>query len=226
MLNTKEEVENWLINYNIKNYIINEDLTVDVNGNVNLSKQKIKKFPFKFRFIKGDFFCSYNELISLKNAPERVEGSFDCARNKLTSLEYSPISVGGFFECSYNDLLSLEFCTKEVKKDFYCRGNLLTSLEHIPEVIEGTFDCSSNKIKSIQFSPKRIKGDFILDYNNIDIKTLYLFNSCVETGMKTDFGYKEDFLNKVIKQKLLKEKEDLTKIINSTENGILTKKRL
>lgn len=42
----------------------------------------------------------------------------------------------------------------------------------------------------------------------------------------SDFGDKEEFLMKVKKQKIIKEKEKLTKIITSTENGQLIKKRL
>jgi hypothetical protein len=35
-LKTKGEIKNWLDCYGIKNYTINDDLTVDVNGSVDL----------------------------------------------------------------------------------------------------------------------------------------------------------------------------------------------
>ena len=37
MYSTREEVESWLIEMEIENYVIKEDLTVDVNGSVDIS---------------------------------------------------------------------------------------------------------------------------------------------------------------------------------------------
>ena len=57
---TKEEIKTWLDKYEIKNYTISDDLTVEVNGGVDLSNKSLKEIPFKFKKINGFFDCSYN----------------------------------------------------------------------------------------------------------------------------------------------------------------------
>ena len=56
----------------IKNYVINEDLTVDVNGDVDISSKKIIDIKVKFKKIIGSFHCSNNELTNLEGCPEVV----------------------------------------------------------------------------------------------------------------------------------------------------------
>ena len=112
--------------YQIKNYTINGD-TVDVNGDVDLSKKRLTKLPLKFGIVTGDFYCSYNELTSLEGAPEKVGGYFSCYLNNLTSLEGAPKKVRVSFSCSFNKLTSLEGAPEEVGGYFSCHSNNLTS---------------------------------------------------------------------------------------------------
>jgi hypothetical protein len=130
--------------YEITDYIINDDGSIDVDRGVDLSYRSLTKLPLKFRNVSGDFSCHYNELTSLEGCPRSVGGSFYCSRNKLTSLEGSPSSVGGSFFCSYNELTSLEGCPSSVGGDFYCDSNELTSLEGCPRSVGGYFSCSRN----------------------------------------------------------------------------------
>ena len=93
--------------YRIRNYTINEDGSIDVNGDVYLENRRLTKLPLKFRNVTGYFDCSYNKLTSLEGSPISVGGGFYCYENKLTSLEGSPKSVGGYFYCHSNKLTSL-----------------------------------------------------------------------------------------------------------------------
>jgi len=127
--------------YNIKDYTFNDDLSIDVNGNVDLSYRGLTKIPIVFRNVSGYFLCYSNNLTSLEGCPETVGGSFHCSYNKLTSLEGSPKKVGGDFNCVFNNLTSLEGCPETVGGDFLCRNNKLKSLEGCPETIGGDFDC-------------------------------------------------------------------------------------
>ena len=68
--------------------------------------------------VSGDFSCIYNNLTSLKGAPEIINGSFNCCNNNLSSFEGSPHTVG---------------------RDFICYDNPLTSLDGIPTSIGGGF---------------------------------------------------------------------------------------
>jgi hypothetical protein len=135
--------------YRIDNYTINDDLSIDVNGDVDLCDRGLNKLPIKFGNVSGDFYCDRNQLISLEGAPQLVSGGFYCHRNQLTSLEGAPQSVGGEFYCSDNRLTSLEGAPQSVGGDFYCYNNQLTSLEGAPQTVGGDFICRDNPIYSI-----------------------------------------------------------------------------
>lgn len=114
--------------YRITNYTINDDGSIDVDGDVNLGTWDLKKLPLIFNKVNGDFDCYENELESLEGAPRYVSGYFNCGGNELTSLEYSPKYVG---------------------KEFFCHLNELTSLEHSPDFVGGGFSCEDNDIKTL-----------------------------------------------------------------------------
>jgi len=151
---SKEDIDSICERYGIENYTINEDGSIDVDGDVNLTKKLsgtgIYKLPLKFG---------------------KVTGSFYCWDNKLTSLEGSPNRVGGGFYCSYNQLISLEGCPSEVGDDFYCYGNQLTSLKGCPSEVGGNFNCSYNQLTSLEGSPNRVDGAFYCSRNQlVDVK--------------------------------------------------------
>ena len=96
---TKQQIIKWLDKYNIKNYHINDNLTVDVDDYVDLSFKELTEIPFQFGKVKGGFNCSYNRLKLLKGCPEIVNGHFWCDNNKLTSLKGCPEEIKGYFFC-------------------------------------------------------------------------------------------------------------------------------
>ena len=69
--------------YGIKNYTINGDGSIDVDGNVNLSSKRLTKLPLKFRNVSGGFYYHTNQLTSLEGSPQSVGGNFDCYNNQL-----------------------------------------------------------------------------------------------------------------------------------------------
>ena len=83
-------------------YTINDDGSIDVNGNVELNNKNLTKIPFKFRNVRGGFFCSNNQLTSLDGAPNNVGGYFYCNNNQLTTLDGVPNTIGGSFKCYSN----------------------------------------------------------------------------------------------------------------------------
>jgi len=153
-MNTKN-IENICKKYGIKNYTINEDGAIDVDGDVNLSYIKSSKLPLKFGRVTGSFYCFNNELTTLDGCPREVGGSFDCCHNQLTSLEGCPVEVGGSFWCYKNKLITLEGCPNEVVGSFDCCLNQLTTLEGCPKVVGGNFNCGNNPLpKEIMDNPK------------------------------------------------------------------------
>ena len=104
---TEEQIIDICKQRNITNYIINSDMSVDVNGNVDLANDDLTDLPLKFNKVTGSFYCSGNKLTSLKGCPLYTGGDFDCTDNpKLTSLKDLPINfyVGGEFCCHKNSI--------------------------------------------------------------------------------------------------------------------------
>ena len=104
--------------YNITNYTINDDGSIDVNGNVNLSDKGLTELPLTFNKVTGWFDCGRNNLTTLKGSPRWVGGCFSCNKNQLTSLEFSPDYVGGSFDC-YTNQLTDNYYDMEIGGYFY-----------------------------------------------------------------------------------------------------------
>ena len=76
MLKTKSAISLWLDKYDIENYTINDDLTVDVAGNVYLGNSGLATIPIQFGKVGGTFSCYNNQLKSLVGCPREVGGDF------------------------------------------------------------------------------------------------------------------------------------------------------
>ena len=145
---TKEEVIEVCERHRIKNYTINDDLSIDVDGNVDLSSRNLEYLPLRFNYIEGSFDCSNNELKTLEGCPQTVGGDFDCYSNELKSLEGSPKTVG---------------------VDFYCYKNELKDLEHFPEV-SGTIDIEDNIVYCLVYTFINKADSFMIeDFNDYEI---------------------------------------------------------
>ena len=130
----------------IGTYTINDDGSIDVDGDVVISNKRLTKIPFNFRNVSGDFWCNGNRLSSLEGVPNNVGGEFDCSDNQLTSLESAPNSVGGNFICYDNQLTSLEGAPKTVGGSFCCYDNPnlpYSELFKIVDIVKGTIYYSS-----------------------------------------------------------------------------------
>lgn len=118
-------IEKWLNENYIRNYTINDDLTIDVKGDVDLHRYGERELPEYIQFgkIKGSFdIYSSPYLISLRGCPREVGVDFSCSEcGNLTSLEGCPQIVRGSFFCNYcHSLTSLEGAPKTVGGDFRC----------------------------------------------------------------------------------------------------------
>jgi hypothetical protein len=192
----------------IKNYTINENGFIDVDGDVIIVKP-MEKLPIKLGKVNGDFLFYSNPLSTLENCPDEVTGDFVCAHSNLTSLKGAPKKIDGNFVCSYNQLTSLEHlpeigksllfsynkitslegCPKVIGGDFSCKHNKLASLKGCPDVVAGTFDCSFNQLTSIDYCPKEIGVGL---YCNNNLITLVGQNfSRIRVGTKTRTGVAE-----------------------------------
>jgi hypothetical protein len=86
--------------FGIENYTINDDGTIDVNGDVSINDTELEEIPFIFGKVSGDFNICNNKLKTLNGSPYYVGGDFLCFDNKLTSLNGCPKEIGRDFSCS------------------------------------------------------------------------------------------------------------------------------
>ena len=105
--------------YNISNYVVNTDGSIDVDKDVRLYNKNLTKLPLKFNKVNG-FSCNNNQLTSLEGCPKEVNGNFSCSSNKLTSFEFAPKIIRGNFYCVNNNIKSFEYFPSFVKNMFYC----------------------------------------------------------------------------------------------------------
>ncbi len=137
---TIEEICNW---YKIENYLMNQDGSIDVDGNVDLSSRDLTHLPLRFRRIMGHFNINNNQLITLYGGPIAVGGNFNCFNNELIDFKGAPKWIGG---------------------DFYSYFNKLTSLKGSPDAVAGNYFISGNaELSNLAGCTRKIGGDFSFD---------------------------------------------------------------
>jgi len=182
-----EDIDSICKKYNIVNYTINDDGTVDVDGSVNLNTKGLTKLPLRFGRVTGNFDCYNNKLTTLDGCPDHVGGDFDCSRNQLTTLEGAPKEVNGDFYCSNNQLTTLEGAPSYVGGDFECRYNKLNTLNGGPSYVGRGFDCNNNQLTTLEGSPKEV-GNF--NCSNNPIHSIYkLFTDHKAFMDSLDYNY-------------------------------------
>lgn len=152
-----DEIKNWLDENGVENYNINDDLTVDVNGDVQLPCRNFSQLPVKFGEVIGRFnLFQCKNLLSLAGCPKKVGKWFGCHEcDSLTSLKGGPEYVGEMFHChSCPNLTSLVGAPLEVGSWFTCNNcPKLVSLKGLPLVIGSSLniDKKFNNDKYLQY---------------------------------------------------------------------------
>ena len=140
------EIAKWLDDMQITDYIIQDDLTVNVENSVTLNQTLISAIPIQFGIVSGNFDVSQNQLTSLKGSPHTVGGSFYCTGNFLTSLKYAP---------------------KKVEFEFVCEGAI--TIEDLEEIeIGGAFLHKTYK-------PEQMIEQLINEYHSVTISAYNAF---------------------------------------------------
>tara|TARA_B100000768_G_C11240591_1_gene359337 strand:- start:44 stop:631 length:588 start_codon:yes stop_codon:yes gene_type:complete len=163
--------------YGIRDYIINDDGTIDVDSNVDFRNSNLTELPLDFNKVTGYFNCGHNNLTTLKGSPKEVSGDFYCIYNSLTSLLGGPKKVGNSFNSMYNKLITLEGCPEYVGGNFFCQNNEIKDLDFIPEMIKFTFYCDENPIAWIFYEAnidflKAFKSFKVLKDDVVNLKRL------------------------------------------------------
>lgn len=172
-LNTRPEILAWLEKMGVENFTINQDLTVDVDGSVDLINKGLSFIPIQFGVVKGIFQCSNNKLTSLLGTPHLIKGIFKCSGNQLTNLVGGPEIADFAYECHNNHLTTLLGSPKETKY-FDCSNNNLTNIENGPLVVQN-FICHNNPIQITKPIQTKIKRSFT--HHNDDKTCIDLFKA-------------------------------------------------
>jgi len=131
-------IKKWLDSLNITNYQINNDNSIDVDGNCYLQNENLDSLPdfIKFHKINGDFDIHNNNLSSLRGCPDIINGYFDCTDNDLLSLKYAPDVIGSNIRISFGNSISysesydyiLRMKEQRMNESFVKGENKLTNL--------------------------------------------------------------------------------------------------
>jgi len=182
---TREEVIKVCRRYKIYSYTINDDLSIDVDGDVELYSKNLEYLPLKFNYVNGYFNCDYNNLKTLEGCPQTVDGVFDCSQNELKSLKGCPQTIGMDFYCSFNELETLEGSPSVVNANFLCDDNELTTLKGCPQTVSGGFNCKFNKLTDLEHFPE-VNGIIAIRGNPVDL-LVHTFIENANSFMIEDF---------------------------------------
>jgi len=211
---TEQEIKDLCSAYDITDYQIRDDGSIDVDGDVHLYDRDLKQLPLIFNEVGGYFNLRSNNLTTLEGCPKKVHGYFYCYENKLTSLEHSPKIVEGNFVCRDNDNLT----SLEGLEDTYITGRLdvwdcggLYSLRGFPKKV-GSFNCWGTPLYPIY-------DTFIQECDYDTMRKFNKFDVIYTDGLDwfIDYDNLGKFLRSVGKEDLMMSKEDFDNFINTTE---------
>jgi len=210
---TEQEIKDLCSYYKIRNYQINDDGSIDVNGSVNLDSRNLKQLPITFNEVNGYFTCGQNKLTTLYGFPKKTWG-FSCHSNKITSLEHSPKIVVGDFLCVWNNYIT----SLEGLENTYISGLLnangcknLYSLKGFPKKVS-SFDCWYTPIKPIY-------NTFIQEFDYETMRRFNKFDVIYTDGLDwlIDYDNLGKFLRSVGKEDLMMSKENFNDFIETTK---------
>jgi len=212
---TEKEIKDLCSEYNITDYQIRDDGSIDVDGNVDLSGKlgDLKQLPLTFNEVKRYFNCADNNLTTLEGCPKAVRGFF-CGWNKLTSLEHSPKIVKGVSDYNLNEYLTSLEGLENTYIDFglYVVGcSKLYSLKGFPKKVS-IFNCEYTPIQPIY-------DTFIQECDYETMRRFNKFDVIYTDGLDwfIDYDNLGKFLRSVGKEDLMMSMEDFDIFIKGTE---------
>jgi hypothetical protein len=194
-------IKGWLMSAGVKNFTINKDLTVDVEGDVVIVKSTMSGYdylPFKFGKVTGNFSIDVPTLTTLEGCPNVVtQGAFNVFNSRIKNLKGMPkqasyvkisnaselTSLEGFPEDAIIKTIEISICpnlasVKGIPKsatvsnfNFTDCANL-QSLEGLPNMIAGFLNLrNSSALKSLRGAPSEI-SDYLQLTGCFDLENL------------------------------------------------------
>jgi len=235
-LSDEASIKEWLDKYGVKDYSINGDFTVSVNGPLALDNKGLEEIPVKFSEVNGSIDVTTNRLKRIDWAPAKVNGNFDAWDNEIETLVGGPAEVENSMDVDGNKLTDLHGAPKKVGKCFIVSKNPLKTLAGCPEVVKGYFKAAECGLTQLDDLPREIGTNLYIQDNELKslkginklLKHLNVANSAkggkinisknpIENGLSSCLaikGFKELYIDQLssIGDKSLK---PATSIINS-----------
>ena len=100
----RREIADELRSLGVRSFSVNDDMTVTVTGDVDISRRGLSSLPPNVRFqrIRGSFDASENKFSNMRGFPTIIDGNLFVHKNNLTSLDGCPLEVRGKFFCHAN----------------------------------------------------------------------------------------------------------------------------
>lgn len=158
---TERSIADTCLKYGISHYSINQDGSIDVDGNVNLRSSALTILPLRFGRVMGHFNVQNNFLSTLEGSPVAVGGSFNCFGNQLANFIGSPNWIGGDFYAYSNKLVSLVGSPNQVVGNYYVSGN---------ENLENLSGCTHKIGGNLSFDDillSTYSGDYDIEFDGI-----------------------------------------------------------
>lgn len=122
----EKQIRDWLESHKVRNYTINNDLTIDVHGKVEVYED----LPdyIQFNNIYGSFVALFEYVTSMKGFPRYVEKSFFISNTNIETLDNCPEEVNDFEVIRNKKLKKIESLPKKINgiSRFYQNGKRTT----------------------------------------------------------------------------------------------------
>lgn len=158
----QEKIANWLKSNGVTNFTINDDNSVDVDGDLILDGLRYRKLPVNFKSVTGTVSLAGAMLTTLEGLPDEINGDFNASAMNLDTTNGFPMKVHGDCHLSKLNVKSTLSTSRmaHVEGDLIINGWNGSSYVGLPGYVGGDFIVSdASGLTSMKGMPKEIGGD-------------------------------------------------------------------
>lgn len=183
---SQQQIHDWLSKQGITAFTINDDNSVDVDGDIELGGVRLYKIPVKFSSITGSVTIAECLFQTLEGLPPIIGGDLTVHGMVLHSLAGAPKEVRGSVSLDATTIKDASICPIEhVGRHFNISDCKLTKLGQMPTYVGGDFIAMNNPLTSIAGLPEKIGRNLILSHNKL-LKSINGISADIGGGLFLD----------------------------------------